>query len=349
MFGFQFIKSQPTTHLMQFRGGKLVRAGAGLAFFYYAPTTSLVAVPIASRDAGFMLELVTSDFQGVTVQGEVTYRVGDPGRIYKMMDFSLKPDGASYASEDPDRLQGRVVMQVRAIVQQVIQALPLRNALKATAEIARTAHEQLGNQPEIQALGLEILGVSVVAIKPTTDIARALEAEAREANLKSADDAISQRRMAGVHNERAIRQNELDTEIAVEVKKREIQQTQMEARAAAMRRENELRSEQMSADIVLETQRQEFVTSEARNMREQAEAQAHKVRAVMDALEKADPRVVQALAAVGMQPGQLIAQAFGGIAERAERIGQLNMSPELLSSLLGAEAPAGKAAARRAM
>lgn len=344
MFGVQFIKSQPTTHLMQFRGGKLVRQGAGLSFFYYAPITSLVAVPVASRDAGFMLELVTSDFQGVTVQGEVTYRVGDPGRIYKMMDFSLKPDGASYASEDPDRLKGRVVMQVRAIVQQVIQALTLRDALKATAAIARTAQQQLGQQPEIQALGLEILGVSVVAIKPTTDIARALEAEAREANLKAADDAISQRRMAGVQNERAIRQNELDTEIAVEVKKREIQATQMEAQAEAMRCQNALRAEQMDADIVLERQRQEFVTSAAQNTRQEAEAQAHKVRAVMDALEHADPRVVQALAAVGMQPGQLIAQAFGGIAERAERIGQLNMSPELLNSLLGA----GTANARRA-
>jgi hypothetical protein len=62
--------------------------------------------------------------------------------------------------------------------------------------------------------------------------------------------------------------------------------------------------------------------------------------------EKADPRVVQALAAAGMQPGQLIAQAFGGIAERAERIGQLNVSPELLNSLMGA-APAGGGPARK--
>lgn len=110
----------------------------------------------------------------------------------------------------------------------------------------------------------------MVAIKPTPDIARALEAEAREANLKAADDAISQRRMAGVQNERAIRQNELDTEIAVEVKNREIQETQMEAKAASMRRQNELRAEQMSADIVLENQRKEFVTSEAENTRQEA-------------------------------------------------------------------------------
>ena len=54
----------------------------------------------------------------------------------------------------------------------------------------------------------------------------------------------------------------------------------------------------------------------------------------MEALKSADPRVVQALAAVGMEPRQLIAQAFGGIAERAEKIGQLNVSPELLAGLL---------------
>jgi hypothetical protein len=83
----------------------------------------------------------------------------------------------------------------------------------------------------------------------------------------------------------------------------------MEAKAAAMRRQNDLRAEQMSADIVLENQRKAFVTSESENSRQEAEAQAHKVRAVMDAPEKADPRVVQALAALGMQPGQLIAQA----------------------------------------
>jgi len=40
-----------------------------------------------------------------------------------------------------------------------------------------------------------------------------------------------------------------------------------------------------------------------------------------------------------MQPGQLIAQAFGGIAERAEHIGQLNVSPDLLQALMAPAAP----------
>ena len=255
------------------------------------------------------------------------------------MDFSLTPDGKDWASEDPRRLRDRVVMQLKVIVQQAVQALDLKAALQASATIARAAQEQLAQQPEIRALGLQVLGVSVVAIKPTPDIARALEAEAREANLKSADDAIYHRRMAAVQHERAIRQNELDTEIAVEDKKRQIQETQMDAKAAVQKREHELRGLRMGADIELEDRRKALVASQAANTRALAEAEAHRVKAVMAALEGADPRTVQSLAAVGMQPGQLIAQAFGGIAEKAERIGQLNMSPELLASLLGGAAP----------
>lgn len=338
MLGIRFIKSQPTVHLMQYRAGKLVREGAGQSFFYYAPTSTLVAVPVASQDRPFILELVTADFQSVTVQGQITYRIGDPRRTATLMDFSLGKDGQSYVSEDPKRLGDRVAMQIEVIIQQAVQALDLKRALGASATIARAAQRELAAQPEIAALGLEILGVSIMAVKPTPDIARALEAEARESNLKAADDAVYLRRMSAVENERAIRQNELDTDIAVEQKKRQIRETQMEAKAMLMRKENELRAEQMTSDVELETRRKDFVAGQAQNSRTLAEAEAHRVAAVMQALEKADLRIVQALAAVGMQPAQLIAQAFGGIAEKAERIGQLNMSPELLQSLMAGAA-----------
>ncbi|MET3446037.1 membrane protease subunit, stomatin/prohibitin [Ralstonia pickettii] len=336
MFGIRFIKSQPTVHLMQFRAGKVVREGSGLSFFYYGPTTTLVAVPVASQDRPFILELVTADFQSVTVQGQVTYRISDPRRTAAMMDFSLAKNGQTYVSEDPKRLGDRVAQQVEVIVQQAVQAMELKAALRASAAIARTAQAELAAQPEIAALGLEILGVSVMAVKPTPDIARALEAEARESNLKAADDAVYLRRMSAVENERAIRQNELDTDIAVEQKKRQIRETQMEAKATLMRKENALRNEQMAADVELEGQRKAFVAGQAENSRTLADAEAYRVAAVMQALEKADPRIVNALAAAGMQPGQLIAQAFGGIAERAERIGQLNVSPDLLQGLMNA-------------
>ncbi len=353
MFGLRFIKSQPTVHLIQYKRGKAVRQGAGQSFFYYAPTSTLVAVPVGSAHHPFMLTVVTADFQNVSVQGQVTYQVRDPMATAQLMDFSLKASGQGYASDDPLKLGDRVGMQVQVIVQQKIQSLSLKQALLASADMARHAEASLAQQAEMAALGLQILGVSILAIKPTADIARALEAESREANLKAADDAIYLRRMAAVQNERAIRENELDTEVAVEDKRSQIEDAKMAAKASVMRKENELRAEQMDSDIALEEQRKLLVSGQAANARTLAEAEAGRLDAIMQALQAAEPRTIQALFSAGMAPAQLIAQAFGGIADKAEKIGQLNLSPDLLNALLGGTAgpalrpPAGVAVQRK--
>jgi hypothetical protein len=54
----------------------------------------------------------------------------------------------------------------------------------------------------------------------------------------------------------------------------------------------------------------------------------------MKALSNADPRTIQALTSIGMDPGQLIALAFKELAAGADKIGQLNVSPDLLRELL---------------
>lgn len=348
MLGIGFIKAQPTTYLIQYRGGKIVREGAGLSFFYYKPTSSLVAVPVGSQDQSFIFHLMTQDFQGVTLQGRVAYRVAEPQKTSAMLNFALRADSKGYTSDDPEKLANRILATVEVLSQQAIRSLPLKQALLATDTVAKQVSAGLTLHKEVTSLGLEILGVSVLAIKPTPETAKALEAEAREAILKSSDEAIYARRNAAVEQERAIRENELDTEVAVEQKKRVIRETQMDAEAAVRRRKNELRQAEMEADIALEERRQAWVGTNADNTRTLAEAEAFRIGSVMTALEKADPRVVQALAAVGMQPGQLIAQAFGGIAERAERIGQLNVSPELLQSLLNQPALASETSRERA-
>ena len=87
--------------------------------------------------------------------------------------------------------------------------------------------------------------------------------------------------MSAVENERAIRQNELDTDIAVEQKKREIREAQMDAKATLMRRENELRAEQMASPTSSSKTRRKATSSPDRpqNSRTLAEAEAHRVAA----------------------------------------------------------------------
>lgn len=343
MFGVKYIKTQPTTYLIAFRKGKVVAEGAGLSMIYYAPTTTLISVPIASREEPFIFEKITADFQNVTVQGHVSFRIADPKKTAALLNFALRPNGVEYAAKDPDKLPERVVAIVQVLVQHMVQTMTLTDCIRTTGKLAEGVMSGLRRNSEIAALGVEILGLAILAVKPSPETARALEARAREAILREADEAVYGRRNAAVENERAIKQSELETEIAVEQKKRTIRETQMEAEASIRRKKAELRQAEMESDIAVEDRRQEFVRINATNIRTTAEAEAHRIAAVVEALKTADPKIVQALVATGMQPGQLIAQAFGGLAERADRIGQLNLSPDLLQSLL---APAAKERAR---
>ena len=333
MFGIRFIKSEPTTYLMAFQGGKIVKQGAGLSFLYFGPTTSLVAIPVGSRALDFIFQPVTSDFQAVTVQGQVSYRVNEPQKLSGMLNFSLNSDGR-YASDDPEKLKDRVLGVVEVLIQKSLKKMELKQALLASDDIAAVIESGLREQTEIQSLGLSVLRASVLAVKPTPETAKALEAEARESILRRSDEAIFSRRNAAVEQERAIRESELDTEVAVELKKRKIRETQMEAEASIRRKKYELRSADMQSDIDVETMRKDFVAINADNIRTLAEAEAQKIGAITKMLKDVDPKLVQALAAIGMEPSQLIAQAFGGLAENAGKIGQLNVSSELLESLM---------------
>ncbi len=338
MLGIQFIKVNPTTHLMAFRKGRATRQGSGLSLLYYAPTTSLVAVPMESREVPFIFEKVTHDFQTVTVQGQLSYRIADPEKTAASLNFTLAPNGRGYESEDPKKLSERVTAIAQVLVQQMVQASSLAEIIRAAGKVAESVLLNLKRNPELATLGVEVQGLAILAIKPTPETARALEAKAREAILREADEAIYIRRNAAVENERAIKESELDTEVAVEQKRRTIRETQMEAQAAVQRMQAELRKADMEASIGLEGQRKELVKAGAENTRTAADAEAYRLAATVKALQTADPRIIHALVSMDMAPSQLIAQAFGGIAEKAERIGQLNLSPDLLQALLKAPA-----------
>ncbi len=335
MFGIRFIKVQPTTYLLQYRGGHLVREGAGLAFFYYGPTVSLVAVPTASTEVPFIFEETSADFQMVTIQGQITYRVTEPKKLAALMNYTLAPDGETYASDDPEKLPQRLINIVNVHARAQIQRLPLRQAVRESDALVEALRPKLAASPEIAALGLEILGFSVLAIKPTPETARALEAETREQLLKEADDAIFRRRNAAVENERAIKENELNTENAVELKKRQIRETKMDADRAVQEKQRLLREAEMAASVALEEKKKELVALSALNARAEAEARGYGIETTMKALGTGDARILTALANAGMKPEQLIAVAFQEIAGRADKIGQLNISPELLRELMG--------------
>jgi len=282
----------------------------------------------------FIFEEPTADYQTVTLQGQVSYRVVDAKKLASLMNFTLAPNGRDYAADDPENLPQRVINLVHVLARAELEKLPLREAIRAAAGIVQEVKKQLAASDEIASLGLQTLGFSLLAIKPTPDTARALEAETREQLLKEADEAIYARRNSAVEQERAIKENELNTEIAVENKKRQIRETQMDAERAVQEKRHQIERADLEARTGLEGKRKELVALAATNAKTEADTRAYGISTTMQALGKADARTLQVLASTGMKPEQLIAFAFQELAGRADKIGQLNISPDLLRELM---------------
>lgn len=334
MFGFRFIKFQPNDYVLKYRNGKIVREGAGISFYYFAPTTSIVVVPVGSVDAPFIFEEVTSDFQTVTVQGQVTFRIVDRKKIAGLLNYGLDMRGKRYASDDPQKLPQRVINIVRVLTKKNLEGLQLKDAVKSSETLANGILNEIRENQEIDLLGIEILGLSILAILPNKETARALEAQAREQILKKADEAVYERRNASIEQERRVKENEFNTEIAVENKKKQVRETQLDTERAVQQKQNKLKEEQMNFETALEEKRKDLIELTVQNKKAEADAKAYELSAVMKALEGIEPNVIQSLASIGMKPDKLIAMAFQELAEKAGQIGQLNISPDLLQQLM---------------
>ncbi|HEV8430359.1 MAG TPA: SPFH domain-containing protein [Pyrinomonadaceae bacterium] len=251
-----FMKVPPTTYVLLYKHGKIMREGAGLSFIYYAPTSTIVAIPMASADIPFVFQESTTDFQSVTIQGQLTYRVADPKRLASLLDFSIDRHH-TYYSEDPRKLPERLIHTLQTLTRAITQRLVLKDVLVSSDAIVMEALAKLRGSEAVSALGIEILSLSILGIRPTPETGRALEAEAREALQRRADEAIYARRNAAVEQEKLIKESELNTEIAVEEKKRQIRETQM------------------AAEIAVEEQRAQLIDRRVANERKNANSRAY--------------------------------------------------------------------------
>jgi hypothetical protein len=217
-----YYKSDPTDYTLLYHSGRVVRAGAGQAFLYWAPTATLVSIPISTVDVPFILNETTGNFQAVTVQGQLTYRIADPRRMAARLNFAIHPRTRQFISTDPEKLPQRIINIVQTHLRAELLQLALEDALRWSAALAATVLAQVKNDPALAEMGLECLSLFLTAIKPTPEMAKALEAEYREGLQRRADQAIYARRAAAVEQERRIKENELNTEVTLEQKRQEL-------------------------------------------------------------------------------------------------------------------------------
>lgn len=234
----------------------------------------------------------------------------------------------------------------KVLTKKQLGQLPLKEAIQSSERLAKLITHEIGQSAEIEKLGIELMGLSILAIVPNKETLRALEAQAREEMLRNADNALYERRNASIEQERRVKENELNTEIAVQTKKRQMREALLDSDRSAKQKQNEMKEEQLIFDTELEEKKQALIELAIANKRAEADAKAYELTAVMNSLQNVSPNVLQALTNVGMNPDKLIAIAFQELAENAGKIGQLNITPDLLQGIMAGSAGGGAGADR---
>lgn len=240
-----YFKAEPTEYVLAYAGGKLSRQGPGKAFWYWRPSTSIVVIPIATTDSLFVLNETTGNFQAVTLQGQITYRIVAPETVAGLLNFTVDPLTRAYLSDDPDRLQQRIVNIVQAHVRAELRRLTLEEALRGSDALASTVQTRMQEEQALAAMGVTCVSLFFTSIKATPEMTKALEAEYREALQRRADQAIYARRAEAVEQERKIKQNELATSVDLEERRRQLVDLQGEN----TRKQAELEAEAMRAQL----------------------------------------------------------------------------------------------------
>lgn len=335
MFGINYIKFDSMTHVIHFKNGEVQKEGRGLSFFYFEPTSSIAAIPMGSNDLPFIFMETTNDYQNISIQGQVTYKIADPRQLAELLDFTLNADG-TYKKNDAEKLNQRIINEAQTSTSAFIHKLGLKETIRSASQIEEKITEGLKSSHAISILGIEILSVSVLAIKASPEMARALETETREKLQQDADQAIYERRNFAVEQERKIKETELNTEIAVEEKKKQIDEKKMETEVQHAENDRKLREMKVQADISVENQRKLLIDQKTVNERKEAETQGYVIETTLNPYKDIDWKTLTALNN-NPDPKFNIALAFRQLAENADKIGNLNISPELLNSLLVAK------------
>ena len=305
-------KFQPNEYVMAVKKGKIVKEGTGISLLYNNMFTDALVIPTSAFDGDFAFdELVTNDYQAVCVQGSVTYVIEDYKRAAELADYAYDRMYERKKKNALEDLNKRIRFVIKTIVIREASIRNVREIIKQAEEMANLIMEGLKEDEIIQGLGVRILAVNVLGISTRPETRKALEAAAREQILKEQDDAIYKRRNAAIEQERLIKENELDTEVSIA--KRELEEK-----------------------IKREEQKKLLVELEAENEKKRAEEQAYALEAMLNVYENVDTKLLEALALVKGDPGILMAKAFLQIGENADQIGNLNITPDLLQSILQA-------------
>lgn len=316
---FRHLRGTPTAHIRHLRRGKVRHDGTGLSFWFRPLTAVLSEVPVDDRELPLLFHARTADFQDVTVQASVTFRIADPALASTRVDFSIDPVDGRWRSTPLEQLGGLLTESAQQHALDLLARTPLPAALvDGVATVRERVAAGLAADARLAETGIAVIGVRVVAIRPEPDLEKALQTPTREQVQQEADRATFERRALAVERERAISENELQSQI--ELARREEQL--IAQRGSNARRQAE--EEAAATGIATE--------AEAARDERLGAARAQATRAIGEAEAAAEAARVDAYRS--LPDANLLGLAAHRLAGQLPRIQNLVLTPDLLTPLL---------------
>jgi hypothetical protein len=303
------LRSEASVHIQRYRKGRRAESGRGLAFWFDPDGASIAEVPMDDRDLPFIFRSRSRDFQELTVQGMIVWRVGDPEKLADRVDFSIDLKLGRHLGQPIDQIATLLTGLSQQLATQYLAEFDVNAILEGGVRplIDRMEAGLIGAQ-RLAEIGLEIVNVRVAEISPSSELSRALQTPTFERLQQQADQATFERRALAVEKERAIAENELTSQIEL------------------ARRQKDLigREDQNARDRAV---------ADAAAKKIGSDAEADRIRVLEQArtdMERSHVEIYRDLPAAVMMG--LAAREFAG---KLKAIEHLNVTPDLLSALLG--------------
>lgn len=309
------LRSEASVHVTHYRRGRKRKAGRGRAFWFRPDGASIAEIPLDDRDMPFLFRGRSKDFQEVTAQGLITWRVADPEGLAERLDFMIDLKTGAYLAEPLDQVATLLTGLARQEALRYLAELPTGELLEnGPTPVQACVERGLTSAERLTAMGIEAVSVRLADLAPSAELDRALQTPTFEALQQRADQATFERRALAVEKERAIAENELQNRI--ELARWERQLIDQEDENARNRATGEAEARQIAA------------AGEAERVRVVGQARAETEKARMEIYRDLPRDVLLALAA----------REFAG---KLTSIEHLSVTPDLLGSLLGDLARAG--------
>ena len=301
------LRSDNASYIQKFRKGQRVKSGRGLSFWFFPDAASLSEIPMDDRELQFIFSTRSGDFQEVTVQGNVLWRVGEPERLGDRIDFSIDLRTGQHQTLPIDQIQNVITSLAQQYATEYLGSRNIRAILDGSVlPLQARLIEAFNGAATLKDMGLTLIDVRIASISPTMELARALQTPTFEKLQQLADEATFERRALAVEKERAIAENELNTQIELATKKSKL-----------IEREDENARKQ--------------ATARAASMKIDSAAEADKIRIIEQARADMDKQLVSAYN--GVDPSVLVGLAAKEFVGKVGNIEHLSITPDMLAKL----------------